>query len=175
MRLFCFAVIRLLNVDYNSNKLTLYRNNAFLFKAEKIASVNVGDSLHISNNNLLAYQPNFNDLDDSEMAAGLLNLHQIFPCAKEGADESGRTIIPLCRVHHYLEGGFNKGKPIILISDDGEDITVFGKGVATLAFGVQGCPEFTNRKDGCLRGAYQFTIACILPGQYCAGKDILPP
>ena len=173
--LFHFSVIRLLNVVYDSNILTVLRSDASRFREEKIASVEVGSEQKISDDNIIAYYPEFDDVDDSEMAAGLLNLHEIFSCAKEGSDESGRTIIPLCRVHHYLEGGFNKGKPIILISDDGEDITVFGKGVPTLAFGVQGCPEFTNRKDGCLRGAYQFTLACILPGQYCAGKDILPP
>ena len=166
------TVIRLLNVVYASNLLKVFRVLGARFGAKELSSVAVGDEAAISDDNTIAYFPDFDDVDTSGMAAGLLNLYNIFSCVKDAAETRNTTVLPLCRVQHFVESGFLNGEGLVLIGDDGRNITVFGEDVPSLAFGVRGCPEFTTRRDGCLRGSFQFTISCIMPGRFCAGKNI---
>ena len=121
----------------------------------------------VSDDNLLAYYPNFKDRHDSGLAGIFINVEGIFPCI---ADLHKEKILkgPSCKLFTSEEDGFNGGRAIIELGDVGniELEKVFGSRVGLYGLAISGCPTLTPE---CLPRWYQNEIVCLLPRSMCSG------
>ena len=134
------------------------------FETTNLATIrtNVKDKT-VSENNLLAYVPYYYS-HGGQNAAGFINLEGVFPCiANRG--EGAR-----CRKFTWEEDGANHGYHIVVISDRGNSLNVFGDNVETLGFTMANpdCKEIdTSQTSGCFPRWTAFTILCYLPSKFC--------
>ena len=141
-------------------RLRLYSTNSSSQISLKDPTQNV-----ISDDNLLAYYPNFRDRHGSGLAGIFINIEGIFPCI---ADLRKEKILkgPSCKLFTNEEDGFNGGRAIIELGDAGnlELENVFGSRVGLYALAISGCPTLTPK---CLPLWYQNEIVCLLPRSIC--------
>ena len=162
------AVLRLLRIIMDGNRqLKLFALNHTTLQdtdATKLATLSLSNSSQAvtSSNNLLAYQPRFADIHNSNLAGVFINIGGVFPCL-----QSLSIYLPICQVFSEEEDGFRDGKALIGASDHGNDFRVFSSTSTILTYGVaiQECPEFTT---SCFPAYHSFTVGCYLPRAACS-------
>ena len=111
---------------------------------------------YTSNNNILAYRPNFRN---SNTAILFINLEAVIPCYDT------YQIGPACNLFTFEEDNFQSGKPFIQASDIGNAFFIFSNthNIATYGFGVFGCTTFD---PGCVSTS-ELSLVCLLPPDRC--------
>ena len=112
----------------------------------------------MSDNNLLAYRPNFNG---GGLGAIFFNIQGIFPCL-----EAEPRYNPLCYLMATENESFNQGRAFLEVADEGEEVRIFtfDDDVPTYGIAVQQCPQIDN---SCWPVAHTIAVTCQLPRQFC--------
>ena len=175
--------MKLLSVEYAGALLRLYRLRGDTFKETYLSKVKVSNTFKESDERMIAFTPRFTDFDGSNLGTAFLYLKHVFPCIEDYINSSHPDVrpskmIPRCSIHTYDEGGFNKGKPVLAISDSGDHIKELDDPQSnenpTFAFAVNECDTFSKgNEDGCLHRGYKFTIVCYVPRKFCPSDEEL--
>ena len=165
---FIFTVVKILYVSRGTTSLEL-RNisgnsgQAVGSGSTVIATIsNFNPANSATNNNLLAYRPNFSDFHRSGLAGLFVNIDSIFPCVAGVNNYS-----PVCTLFTYEEDGFRSGRTVINAADIGNHFNVFtGGNRAAFGFAFSGCSTFDSSID-CFPLHSQYSIVCLLPRNRC--------
>ena len=131
---------------------------------QRLASVSISNPAlaNTSSNNLLAYQPNYDDFHsgNSNLGVVFLNLNGIFPCVPS------ETRIP-CGVLSLEGDAFSNGRVFLQAIDRGNNFRIFSstENLYTYGMAVQDCPQLTA---SCWPAYVERGITCQLPRQYCS-------
>ena len=127
-------------------------------------SPNVGNT---SQDNILAYRPNFSDGHQSYLATFFVNLDSLFLCIRNYT-----SVLASCKLYPNEDDGFRGGRPFVETSDDGTGKfkSIFGKGTHVYAFALAGCSQF-NLSCTNIHLTMDLRLVCILPGALCSVTD----
>ena len=111
-----------------------------------------------SENNILAYYPNYQDTFRSNLATIFIHVETVYPCATSYQHIS-------CKLFPNEDDGFRGGRSILEAMDNGVNFRVFS-GV-TYAFAIEGCSQinYTCYSSGI---TLTFTLVCLLPSSECS-------
>ena len=129
-----------------------------------LATINLGTGANsvTSGNGLLAYRPQYQDRQNSGLAAFFINLEGAIPCLA-----SLSNYYPICRIYTDEDDGFRGGNAIIDAGDDGNDIRVFSttESIKTYGFAIQNCPTLTA---ACWAHYTSVSVVCLVPRGPCS-------
>ena len=110
---------------------------------------------YTSDDNVLAYRPNYSSNSGGNTAIVFINLEAAIPCYQ--ANQIG----PACHLFTFEEDSFQFGKSFIQASDIGNYFHIFSNSqdIATYGFGVTGCSTF----DQVCVSDFEVTLVCLLP------------
>jgi hypothetical protein len=112
---------------------------------------------YTSDDNILAYRPNYIRNSGGNTAIAFVNMEAVFPCYQ------ANKIGPVCQLFTFENDRFQFGKTFIQASDIGNHLHIFSSSkdihVATYGFGVSGCSTFDQ---ACVPG-FEVSLVCLLP------------
>ena len=116
----------------------------------------------VTSGGIFAYRPQFQDRQNSNLAAWFINLEAVFPCLAPLTD-----YYPICRVYTDEDDGFRRGRDLIDAADTGNDLRVFSTTENILTYGVaiQGCPVLNA---DCWASFTSLSVVCLLPRGPCS-------
>ena len=131
-------------------------------ESQSAASISLRDPSKsvTTENNLLAYRPNYGDFHNSGLGAIFVNIEGVFPSI------AGTSFPPICSLFTREEDGFRKGQQFVELGDariNGPS-KIFGNGISTYGLAVQGCPELNKE---CLPTYFESEVVCLLPRSEC--------
>ncbi len=154
------AVVKLMYIGVN------YIPRAIIVRSFDTSRQFVGDTFstltisntsaeYTSDDNILAYRPNYSRNSGGNTAIVFVNLEAIFPCYKQN------QIGPVCQLFTFENDSFQFGKAFIQSSDFGNHVYIFSnnQNIATYGFGVSGCSTFDQ---GCVSN-FEAALVCLLP------------
>ena len=167
--------IKLLVVQFHVHFINLFEVNPATFARQRLDHVDIVDKgLSVSPERMMAFHPNFRDVDGSGLGAGFLHLRNIYPCIvpRRQGTVPPIPVVPRCSVHSYDQAGFNNGLPVLDIKINSGVPGFAPAGLPIFGFAVNTCRTFTtgDEDDGCLRGDYKFGVVCHLPGKLCGAE-----
>ena len=112
-----------------------------------------------SEDNILAYRPNFQNPSRSNLATIFVHVEAIYPCATEYHHIS-------CKLFPNEDDGFRRGRTIVEAMDI--DWGIFNG--TTYAFALEGCSRITT---ACYASCYTyvFTLMCLVPSSVCSNTQ----
>ena len=110
---------------------------------------------YTSDDNILAYRPNYSSNSGGNTAIIFINLEAAIPCYQVN------RIGPACNLFTLEEESFQFGKAFIQAGDIGNHFRIFSNSlfIATYGFGVSGCSTF----DQACVSNFEVTLVCLLP------------
>ena len=110
---------------------------------------------YTSDDNILAYRPNYSSNSGGNTAIIFINLEAAIPCYQVN------RIGPACNLFTLEEESFQFGKAFIQAGDIGNHFRIFSntQNIATYGFGVSGCSTF----DQACVSNFEVTLVCLLP------------
>ena len=110
---------------------------------------------YTSDNNILAYRPNYSSHSGGNTAIVFINLEAAIPCYQ--ANQIG----PACHLYTFEEESFQFGKAFVQAGDIGNNFRIFNntQNIATYGFGVSDCSTF----DQACVSNFEVTLVCLLP------------
>ena len=118
---------------------------------------NSSDAIVSSENNTLAYRPNYQDLFGSNLATIFIHMQAVYSCVASYQDIS-------CKLLPNEDDGFRGGRAIFEAMDNGKDFSVFS-GI-TYAFALEGCSQLNST---CYAPGYryEFILMCLISSSAC--------
>ena len=111
-----------------------------------------------SENNILAYYPNYQDTFRSNLATIFIHVEAVYPCATQHNHIS-------CKLLPNEDDGFRGGRPILEAMDNGGNFGAFS-GV-TYAFAIEGCSQLNFT---CYSSTFtlEYILMCLVPSSVCS-------
>ena len=111
---------------------------------------------YTSDDNILAYRPNYSSNSGGNTAIVFINLEAAIPCY-----QANQFTGHVCHLYTFEEESFQFGKAFVQAGDIGNHFRIFSntQDIATYGFGVSGCSTFDQ---ACVSG-FEVTLVCLLP------------
>ena len=111
---------------------------------------------YTSDDNILAYRPNYSSHSGGNTAIIFINLEAAIPCY-----QANQLTGQVCHLYTFEEENFQFGKAFVQAGDVGNNFPIFSntQNLATYGFGVSGCSTF----DQACVSNFEVTLVCLLP------------
>ena len=111
---------------------------------------------YTSDNNILAYRPNYSSHSGGNTSIIFINLEAAIPCY-----QANQLTGHICHLYTFEEENFQFGKAFIQAGDIGNHFRIFSntRSIATYGFGVSGCSTF----DQACVSNFEVSLVCLLP------------
>ncbi len=115
------------------------------------------DVIVSSENNILAYRPNYQGEFQSNLVTIFIHVQAVYPCVTQYHQIS-------CQLLPSEDDGFHGGRAIFEAMDSGRDFGVFNG--TTYAFALEGCSQINST---CYASGYryEFILMCLIPSSVC--------